>query len=355
MKEKIIYGIQQVGVGVSDAQHAFNWYAKVLGADLLIFDDDNVATFMAPYMGGNHHKKRAILSANIQGGGGYELWQYLDRAPEAPKEEISLGDFGIYAIKIKTKDIQAAYKSIKSKDVKVLCEIQTDPSGVSFFFIEDPYGNKLQILYYNDYFTENTKYATGGIVGCIIGVSDIEKARKLYSTVLGYDKVVYDSTQKFSDLNFLKGGGNEFRRMLLSHTQNRTGGMSPLFGPSQIELIEIKNSKPRKIFQDRYWGDLGFIHLCFDVSGMESLRKECDTNGFAFTIDSLGAFKMGEAAGHWCYTEDLDGTLIEFVETYKLPIFKKWNWYLDLQKRNPYKSLPRWVLKSLSLNRKKVK
>lgn len=48
MNENIIYGIQQIGVGVPNVDEAFNWYGKILGADLLIFDDDNVATYMAP-------------------------------------------------------------------------------------------------------------------------------------------------------------------------------------------------------------------------------------------------------------------------------------------------------------------
>ena len=32
---------------------------------------------------------------------------------------------------------------------------------------------------------------------------------------------------------------------------------------------------------------------------------------------------MGEAAGHFSYIQDPDGTLIEFVETHKVPILKK--------------------------------
>jgi catechol 2,3-dioxygenase-like lactoylglutathione lyase family enzyme len=355
MEEKIIYGIQQIGVGVPNAYDAFKWYATVLGADLMIFDDDNVATYMAPYMGGNPHKKRAILSANIQGGAAYEIWQFMDRTPEPPKEEISLGDLGISVIKVKAKNIGIAYSVIKSRGAKMISDIQTDPANTPFFFIEDPYGNKIQIIQHNEWFTRNEKYATGSVLGCIIGVSDIEKARLLYSNVLGYNKVIYDSTGTFLDLNALKGGKNEFRRVLLTHMENRTGGLAPLLGSSQIELIEVKNCKPAKIYRDRYWGDIGFIHLCFDVSGMSPLKKECEQKGFPFTIDSLGAFKMGEAAGHWCYTEDPDGTLIEFVETYKIPIFKKWNWYLNLKKRDQRKSLPRWIMKSLALNRVKIK
>ncbi len=62
---------------------------------------------------------------------------------------------------------------------------------------------------------------------------------------------------------------------------------------------------------------------------------------------------MGEAAGHFAYIEDPDGTLIEFVETHKVPIIKKLGWYLDLKKRNPNKALPGWMIKSLRFSRVK--
>ena len=62
---------------------------------------------------------------------------------------------------------------------------------------------------------------------------------------------------------------------------------------------------------------------------------------------------MGGAVGIWSYLEDPDGTLIEFVETHKIPIFKKIGWYKNLQKRDPEKPLPGWMLKTLALNRMK--
>ena len=58
---------------------------------------------------------------------------------------------------------------------------------------------------------------------------------------------------------------------------------------------------------------------------------------------------MGEAAGHFSYIEDPDGTLIEFVETHKVPILKKIGWYLDLRKRDPNKSLPDWIVKNYEI------
>jgi hypothetical protein len=62
---------------------------------------------------------------------------------------------------------------------------------------------------------------------------------------------------------------------------------------------------------------------------------------------------MGDAAGHFTYTEDPDGTLIEFVETYKIPVLKKFNWYINLKNRKRNKPLPKWLLKALSFNRVK--
>lgn len=126
-----------------------------------------------------------------------------------------------------------------------------------------------------------------------------------------------------------------------------------MFGPTEIELIEVKGRKPRKLFKDRYWGDLGFIHLCFDVQGMDALKEELEANGFPFTVDSANSFDMGEAAGRFTYVEDPDGTLIEFVETHKVPIIKKIGWYIDMTKRDPRKNLPNWMISALRFSRMK--
>lgn len=191
------------------------------------------------------------------------------------------------------------------------------------------------------------------MTGAVLGVSDMDKALKLYSGILGYDKIVFDKTEVFSDLAGLPGGKQKVRRILLTHTEKRKGPFSELLGITEIELVQTLDRTPRKIFEDRFWGDWGYIHLCFDIKDMESLKKECEASGFPFTVDSGSTFDMGEAAGRFSYIEDPDGTLIEFVETHKIPIAKKLNWYLDLRKRPAEKPLPRWLLKALKMNRVK--
>lgn len=62
---------------------------------------------------------------------------------------------------------------------------------------------------------------------------------------------------------------------------------------------------------------------------------------------------MGDAAGQFAYIEDPDGTLIEFVETHKVPVVKKLGLSINLKNRNPEKPLPGWMLKMLRFGRVK--
>lgn len=89
---------------------------------------------------------------------------------------------------------------------------------------------------------------------------------------------------------------------------------------------------------------------------MDALRKEVSEKGFPFTVDSArrgDTFDMGEAAGSFSYIQAPEGTLIEFVETHKVPLVKPLGIYLNLKKRAANKPLPRWILKLFSLKRVK--
>lgn len=99
------------------------------------------------------------------------------------------------------------------------------------------------------------------------------------------------------------------------------------------------------------WGDLGYIHLCFDVQGMLTMREKAKWMNHPFTVDSTTSFDMGDATGHFCYVEDPDGTLIELVETHKVHIIKSLELFLNRQKRNSHKTLPKWLVKCLRFQR----
>src|SRR5690625_7931267 len=89
---------------------------------------------MPPYTGGKPRNRHAVLALNMNGGGGFEIWQYIDRTPEKAKFEIYPGDLGINIIKIKYFNIQKSYEILNEKGVKMLISIQKDPSGCQHFF-----------------------------------------------------------------------------------------------------------------------------------------------------------------------------------------------------------------------------
>jgi catechol 2,3-dioxygenase-like lactoylglutathione lyase family enzyme len=349
----IVSGIQQVGIGVANVHEAWKWYRQFFGVDVPVFDEAAIAGLMLPYTGGQPQARHAILALNMQGGGGFEIWQYTQRTPQAPAFDIQLGDTGIFAIKIKTFDIDKTFDYYKKNGVNCLTDIIHDPVKTKQFWIKDPYGNIFQIIEKKDFF-QQSGYLTGGVFGVVIGTTQIQKTRSLFQDILHYDEKAYESTNVFHDFKFLPGGNVPCERILLRHKQPRSGAFSRLLGSTEIELVQVYTREPKKVFQNRYWGDLGYIHLCFDVNGMEALKNTCHTEGYTFTVDSANSFDMGEAAGRFAYIEDADGTLIEFVETHKVPIMKKIGWYLNLQKRKPEKPLPDFMIKAMSMNRVKT-
>ncbi len=349
---KRIAGIQQIGVGIPNVHEAWAWYRKHFAMDIPIFEEAAEANLMLPYTAGVPHQRHAILAISMQGGGGFEIWQYTSRTPQPAEIKFQLGDLGIQFPKIKCRDTEKLHQKMEKDGVEMMGDLVIDSAGNQCFYVKDPYGNIFQVVEFDSWFS-NTGALTGGVCGAVMGVSDMEKSLKLYRDILGYDEVVYDKTGHFADLTGLPGGDDKFRRILLKHSEPRVGAFSKLLGATQIELIQTLSRTARKIFKNRLWGDLGFIHLCFDITGMADLKKECEANGFPFTVDSSQSFDMGEAAGHFTYIEDPDGALIEFVETHKIPILKKIGWYLNLRKRNPETPLPNWILKALGLNRKK--
>ena len=355
MKGYVISGIQQMGIGVINVEEAWKWYIKQFGMDCRVFDDEAEAKLMLPYTGGEPRSRHAVLALNLQSGGGFEIWQYAGREPVKIKEEIMIGDLGIIAFKMKVKNIQETLNLYQNQEISVPVTTYDDPSGKKTFFMKDPYGNIFQLVEATDWFMNENK-ATGGAYGALIGVSDIEKSRVIYSDILGYDEVVYDSTGVFIDLSYLPGGEKKFRRVLLKRSKPFKGPFSKVLGDSVIELVSSTDKPGKKIYENRFWGDPGFIHLCYDMRGMDELRNFCNEKGFPFTVDSKkshegNSFDMGEAAGHFSYIADPDGTLIEFVETHKMPILKKLGLYFDLRKRDPEKPLPDWMVKALRFSR----
>lgn len=345
-----ISSIQQVGVGTSNFRQSWEWYIRMFGFDVKILEDDTVAERMLPYTGGKAQKRHACIAVNLQGGGGLEIWQYSERTPVPYGSAIAVGDTGIFAAKVKCRDVAGFHRELSSKYDRC-SSVSQDPAGTPCFYVTDPFGNTFQIIERKDIFIEDHKLC-GGIAGALVGVRDMERSVTFYREIMGYDKIIYDDTGTFGDWSVMPASGERYRRVLLGKSGMPDGAFSGLLGTNVIELVQPLERTPAKIYEGRFWGDPGFIQICYDVTGMDELKAFCTSKGHPFTVDSCPdgeRFDMGEASGRFTYIEDPDGTLIEFVETQKVPVIGKLGLYIDMNRRDRHRQLPKFLFRMMGL------
>ena len=347
---KRINGLQHIGVAVSEMDKSLKFYRKFFGLNIPFFDSVQPAPLMDVYTRNSTITKRASMVVNLQGGCAIEVICPTSFKPVRAKFDILVGDLGICITQLKCKNIEASHVFCKENGAPALTDISLDPSGRKTFYLEDLDRNVWQYVEGDQWYTD-ANHHSGGVIGCSTGVSDMDKAFGLYRDILGFDQVVYDSIGVFEDWKNLPGGKSKYRRVLLTQSAQPGGGFAKVTGKNYIELIQALDRTPNYIFKDRIWGDTGFAHIGFDVKGMAALGKDLAAAGYGFTCDSNNAIGMGQTKVHCTYIQDNDVTLIEMIEVYKVPIMEKWGIFLNVEKRDPLKPLPDFMLKALRFSR----
>ena len=348
-----IQGMQHIGVATSDMDKSLRFFRQLFGMDIPFFDSVQAAPLMDSHTRGETITKRASMVMNLQGGCAFEVLRADSFEPVPADWEIAPGDLGITTVQMKTRDIQKMHAhALKIAGDSCDARLSETPWGAPTFYLKDPDGNRFQVLEADDWF-ENNGHPSGGVLGCTIGVSDIDAAMKLYADVLGFDQVLHDSTGVQSDWDSMPHSEQPYRRVRLTQSAPGAGGFGKLTGRTYIELVQAMERKGPFIFKDRIWCDIGFAHLGFDVRGMAALGDALDKKGFGFRCDTADAIGMGETKVHCTYIDDPDECWLEMIEVYKVPIIEKWGLFLDVQKRGADEPLPRWMLKALRFSRVK--
>ena len=348
---KRINGLQHIGVAVQNMDLSLPFYRKFFGLDIPFFDSVQPAPLMDVYTNNSTITKRASMIMNLQGGCAIEVIRPTSFEPK-PAMHAAVGDLGICITQVKCKDIRASHAFCTQHQAPGLTEISTDPIGRATFYMQDLDGLHWQFIESNQWYTQN-KHHSGGVIGCSVGVSNMEDALGLYAGILGFDRVLHDSSTSFGDWVRLPHGQQRYRRVILTQSAQPGGGFAKITGTNYIELVQALDRKPAYLFEDRIWGDSMFAHIGFDVKGMKALGEDLKKAGYPFTCDSNDALSMGQTKVHCTYIHDKDRTLIEMIEVYKVPIIEKWGIFLNVEKRDPLKPLPDFMLKALRFSRVK--
>ena len=210
----VIHGIQHVGVAVPEHAPAWKWYRKHFGLDVPFFNDEANADLMTIYTGNKVISKRAAMVLNLKGGAAMEVICPSTFKARHADVDHQLGDYGIYIGWVKSADVQQSYDFMKEEGVHMLSEVVKMPNGWDTFYFKDLNGLIYQVIPSDGFYT-STDLPNGGLAGCSIGVSDMDKAIGFYG-LLGYDEVARDAQGSFADWASLPGGSGQFRRVLLT-------------------------------------------------------------------------------------------------------------------------------------------
>lgn len=345
-----INGMQHIGVAVQDMDASLKYFRKIFGMNIPFFDSVQPAPLMDCYTHGKTIAKRASMIMNLQGGCAMEVIRPTTFDPRKADFQIKVGDLHIFQVHMKTRDVKQMHEHCRNNGALHVSEIQLNPAQQNVFDLTDLDGNFFRVEPTTECYRE-MGHPSNGVAGCSIGVTNMEEALNLYSNLLGYDEVVFDRSGTFNDWRHLPGGTEQYRRVRLKQSAPTGGGFARVMGETFIELVQALDRIPARTFKGRIWGDSGFVHLGLDVKGMKKLGENLGAQGFGFRCDSNDALSMGQTKVHCTYIDDKDGTLIELIEVYKVPIVEKWGVFLNVEKRDPLKPLPNFMLNALRFSR----
>ena len=136
-------GLNHVGFTVSNLQDSIDWYEKILDCKLLMKDKLDETKVQGIFQEQDTHAEVALLS--IEGGGMVELFQFTSLQKDL-LEDTRL--FKPQHFAIATDDIQKRYEELQKINVKILFSPK-NISGIEFFYLEDPDGNKIEYIKFN--------------------------------------------------------------------------------------------------------------------------------------------------------------------------------------------------------------
>ena len=94
-----------MGIGVPNVKEIWAWYRLQFGMDVRIFEEAAEAPLMIDYTANKVQSRTATLALSMNGGGGFEIWQFTSRNTEKASFDIRIGDLLLAEDDIQVKEI----------------------------------------------------------------------------------------------------------------------------------------------------------------------------------------------------------------------------------------------------------
>ncbi len=321
----MVNGIQHVGIGVMDRDISYNFYNNALGFSVPMSKSTDTCSGMLPVLG-KDETRNVVIALNPHGGGLVELFQYVSRKPIPIPDSVDFTYNGYLFYGLKVRNIDKSLLRITQYGGEVVTEsmpftpmkdknwktaVFRDPDGIYGIVLEYPQSSV-------GYGRGSARI--GGIEYVAVGVSDIKKSIDFYSTVLGYNDIIYTYNGPAPEWEKLYGSPKILKRALMQRSTKPQGLFKHFLRGGMIELIEVQDGNKKHNFDGRQWGDIGFMELCFDVDDIQETLQQKERMGVPVAVPPHSQDMGLNTQATFAYIRDPDGSLLEFADIKRLPV-----------------------------------
>jgi len=309
----MLCALQHVGMGVSDAAASYAFYRYRLGFNLKLVDWRGKNEEFNPFIG-ELAEVHIIMAINSRKGGAIELIELIS-LPTCRNGD-RWGDIGYLSSGYRAENLAMLARHLERSGVSFKVPIQsiqlTDGRRREFAFLRDPDGNILELI--DTHPGVSRRPAVSGLMQITIGVRDLDRAICFYRDILGYDKVLFESSGRASALDPLFRGKLNQREVLLGRSSS-LGGLFVSPDGGTLRLVQALDYEGKQLSEGRPWGYPGLqMECCYEVrdirSAVEKLKADKQEIFRPPTYLNLGS----GSHGYFAFVKDPDGNLVEFVE-----------------------------------------
>ncbi len=181
-----------------------------------------------------------------------------------------------------------------------------------FAFLKDPDGNLVELI--ENTLDDSRRPAVRGLAQVTIGVRDMDRSVRFYHDVVGYDRVLFETSGRASVFDPLFRGKLSQREVLLGRSSSLR---SPFVVPNggTVRLVQALDYEGKELSKGRPWGNPGFqMECCFEVEDIHATVEELKSNKQEIFRPATKMNLGSGSHGYFAYVKDPDGSLVEFVE-----------------------------------------
>ncbi len=313
----MINALQHVGQGVRDVDRTYGFYKRHFGFKAKLNDLTVASKEMAAVIG-SVETMRMMMAVNAKGGGIIELIEHKSRPIMAAPAD-TFGNYGIIEVGYGARNIDHVVADFQASGAEFLtpvCELSLNGGRRwRYAYLRDPDGLLLQLT--EDLGPRPLQPSNPEVYGVThvgIGVSNLERSREFYRSVLGFDRLLYELEGHMPDMDAITGGPLRMKMAILERSLPASGPLAGLLRQGVVKLVEVPDRKGKHLYAGRCWGDVGCMEVCFDVSDLRATVADMEQRGIKIYLPPVDINMGSGSKGAAAYIQDPDGTTIEFVE-----------------------------------------